>query len=445
MLGIGFIVLRVAFYDIRENIRYQQMLHQATSSSCCNRTLPAKPTLRSAVRHAMTLNHQTAEGGRIDACVVSRAFGAGEEVVLETHPKKLSAISWASSGKQTVPHITRALCQRPEETHHVNEERLQTVMAFKTHKSVSMLLENVLTKALVAVDRPFHAFPDVFNECGDTPSDDATKQAQALGALFRQSCEKYGDQCFPARNCTEPAEDAVFIASMNPRNLNPQLPWDRVVPKGARVFDLRRTNLILHAYRQWRRDLCGVGKHSWKSPRVHNGQKMQVADLLRCVKHYSILEQEYTSSVARQVAAPQRPLLLVYEDTLSHGHLAQRGILEYLGPEFANLINDTDQDGAATAPGEQLPVGDSEYAGSEPFCQFPGVVCDILKKSYLQDHYPCLYKQLRRVHENRAWSVPLLPNGTISVHGDCHVLEPLSKDNYVRQYNDLYQFTVWTE
>ena len=52
--------------------------------------------------------------------------------------------------------------------------------------------------------------------------------------------------------------------------------------------------------------------------------------------------------------------------------------------------------------------------------------------------HPCLYKQFR-ASEHVAWTVPLLPDGSISLNGDCHPLQTPATPRTQRRHAELYQ------
>ena len=196
-------------------------------------------------------------------------------------------------------------------------------------------------------------------------------------------------------------------------------------PGGAsRIFALRRTNLVLMAYSKYHHGGCDVyiRQGPQGAPKGPEGFDLDV--LLRCVEHYTLWEQEYSSSAALQITQsvlPHRPwpFLVVYEDVLADGGLVQSGIQEYLGIQIQDTAN-MFQDNARTH---------KEHA--DPICEYKDVNCTALAPALRRD-YPCLYAQLTRAAENLVWSVPMFTNGTISMHGTCHPIAPLSVNRYVQ-------------
>ena len=129
------------------------------------------------------------------------------------------------------------------------------------------------------------------------------------------------------------------------------------------------------------------------------------------------------------------PYLVVYEDVLANGMLLQQGILRHLGLD--GLLN-----GTARTSMFQDNAGHSKKLHTKHLCQYKDVNCSELKDGLgnSEDKYPCLWKQLTSSAggQSGTWTVPVLPNGTISIHGDCHSLEPLNEERPVRFFRELY-------
>jgi hypothetical protein len=192
---------------------------------------------------------------------------------------------------------------------------------------------------------------------------------------------------------------------------------------------------MLMAYSKFHHGGCAVDKETAKL--FHRGFTQNGTftfdKMLLCAEHYAIGDQEISSSVAFQAVEASgsggRPFLVVYEDVTANGPLVQQEILRYLNLDDMNGDKDIDvfEDNAST-----------KKVHTDPFCEYEDVDCDELKEG-LREHYPCLLKQLTRAGEGLAWSVPMLPDGTISVKGDCHPLKPLSENQHIRSFEELYQ------
>jgi hypothetical protein len=121
------------------------------------------------------------------------------------------------------------------------------------------------------------------------------------------------------------------------------------------------------------------------------------------------------------------PFAVVYEDVSSNHSLVQNELIRYLG---LHQRNDTAKDIFQNTS--------KKKKHSKRFCDNEDVDCQELEAG-LKESYPCLYKQLVREEEGFTWSVPMLPDGTISIHGDCIPLDPLSEERPIRTSSKLYQ------
>lgn len=108
---------------------------------------------------------------------------------------------------------------------------------------------------------------------------------------------------------------------------------------------------------------------------------------------------------------------------------ASKRVFDYIGVK----VNEGDNFFDSTA--EKKIHGDD-------ICDYHDMDCTDWKLR-LKNGYPCLLKQLES-SSTVAWSVPIENvEGTIklSIHGDCHPLENLDKDNHKdRLYEELYMY-----
>jgi hypothetical protein len=154
--------------------------------------------------------------------------------------------------------------------------------------------------------------------------------------------------------------------------------------------------------------------------------------MLLCVEHYAIGDQEISSSMAFQAVQATvtgtRPFLVVYEDVTDNSLLVQQEILRYLS------LNDMIDDKGIGVFEDNTRM---TKLHSNPLCEYDDIDCDELKEG-LRERYPCLLRQLERAGEGLPWSVPMLPDGRISINGDCHPLSPLNENHRIRSFDELY-------
>jgi hypothetical protein len=222
--------------------------------------------------------------------------------------------------------------------------------------------------------------------------------------------------------------------------------------KEAVVVNLRRTNLVRQSYSKYHhggmqfmqpkgnRPLsdgdgvgsapeCNMGLSRQEDSKYQSYHRPFTVELLLCgVWHYAIGDQEFSSAAAIRAAASvgRRPYVILYEDLLEHGAVVK----EHLFKEHLQLLaNGTHTRGRRTGP--------KKAHTATHMCSYKDVPCDTSELEGLTaDRYPCLYKQFHGT-ESSVWGMPLLPDGTISVFGDCDVLDPLDP-HHSRQLSELY-------
>ena len=400
-------------------------------------------TLRTAKKgHDASWNVKKGHDNNIDACVISMA--------MELNPLNVSTYFWKGSvtlPNSRIPHVSSALCSATGEGSHASEEWFfvnsteptRAIFAFKAARVGSTFFTQVIENTMRGTKRPTTKSWEPFaGGCDSSP----TYEEDALNTVLTHNCRK-NPKCFPNRKCSNMSANEygppVHIVAANPRFFSlGAINWYRVfqgVPE-PRIFSLRRTNLMLMGYSKFHHGGCAVDTASASLFRQGGLQpgNFTFDTMLMCVEHYALGDQEISSSVAFQVVsasgAGARPFLVVYEDVTANGPLVQKEILRYLGLEDLNHDEngiDIFEDNAKI-----------KKAHTDPFCGYVDVNCTELKEG-LQEHYPCLLKQLTRADEGLVWSVPMLSDGTISVKGDCHPLEPLSEKRHVRSFEELYQ------
>ena len=324
---IGAIVVNVAFYDIRSNERFIQQIQQTimlNSGKAASANTLVENDATSVSPVAVVINDDSyEETSPNDACVIARAMEQHEATLHSYPPLSNVHVSPNKDKPQSVPHLASLLCEeKGGSSYHVNKGPLKNIIAFKAARTGSTFFTTVITQTVTETGRPGVQYWEPFNsrKCGDGPTHNVTQQAHALRTILNNRCERV-DKCRPTKQCetTPQADDTVYITASNPRWLNPALPWPTIMaPDGAsRIFALRRTNLVLMAYSKYHHGGCDVfvrqGRHG--APKIRFDLDM----LLRCVEHYTLWEQEYSSSAALQITSsvlPQQPwpFLVVYED-----------------------------------------------------------------------------------------------------------------------------------
>ena len=286
----------------------------------------------------------------------------------------------------------------------------------------------------------------------------------------------------------------VTVVDFNPRFAD-LVEWGDVGLKvrEAVVLNLRRTNLVRQAYSKFHHGgVMAAGTcdnparfHSRKSTSNETNEMDQTArgnlapepgftlEALLCgVWHYAIGDQEFASAAAIKAAASvgRHPYVILYEDLLEHDHMVKEHLL---GQYLAALANHrmprcevwcANNPGAWSVkcgwltnacaacedclapenhPGPEKHPAPEKHPGREKLhtarhmCSYEDVDCAGSELEGLSaDRYPCLWKQFHAA-ESSLWGVPLLPDGTISVFGDCKQLEPLSLEN-PRRLAELY-------
>jgi len=128
------------------------------------------------------------------------------------------------------------------------------------------------------------------------------------------------------------------------------------------------------------------------------------------------------------------PFIVLYEDTLQAGPLMQKQLFQFL--RYADDVSHLERAGNVFT---EKTSRKKEH--SRPFCENEDVDCELIQAGLL-DQYPCLYKQLLD-ESGRAWSVPMLPNGTIDIRGDCIPLRPLDERGHaLRDISELYRLPL---
>jgi len=411
-----------------------------------------------------------------DICRVAQAVSR-LEISLQSYPG-LEPVHLSSNDgeiEDSVPHLSTLLCeqqqqqQRQQSTRFLNpmemissnttasaQHSLKRVFAFKAARTGSTFFTTTLTETIqYDLQRPAVYFwePYANQKCRATPE---AQESELHQILNNAQCVPYPmtEKCFPGRYCskendnespkgTRKEDPTVRIAATNPRFLHTQLNWRGILHTdgSSRVVSLRRTNQVLMAYSKFHHGGCATRE----SPKSHS-EVFDLEMLLQCVQHYTLWEQEFSSSVAvrasSMIAENQKadhmdrrlPFVVVYEDVLARGDLVQRGLMAYLVGSKSSTTKAVNKDNMFEEHAT------THKLHTAPFCDYDDVDCSSLRQGLLQYNYPCLLKQLTWEHDkNQVWSVPMLSDGTISIHGDCVPLPPLNDHRSVRGLQDLYR------
>jgi len=290
-------------------------------------------------------------------------------------------------------------------------------------------------------------------------------QTESIRTLLDRSvkCPKMPagvDRCSPANWCWRDLNmsPASYAKRVNVISLNPRFP-DRVVWKDiglkareAVVVNLRRTNLVRQAYSKFHHGGVQTGTGKCKKKLLNKKNDLKGAhrrvftfDALLCgVWHYAIGDQEWASTAAIKTAASvgrAHPFVIFYEDLLEHEPIVKAQLLDQHLASLAALAgNETSSSSSTHNENEKVrkrTTRSQKVHTAAHMCSYEDVDCVGSELAGLSaDLYPCLWKQFHAT-ESSLWGVPLLPNGTLSVFGDCKKLEPLSLE-HPRRLSELY-------
>lgn len=283
--------------------------------------------------------------------------------------------------------------------------------------------------------------------------------------------KRANNKCSPANWCWRPQHlspaglaKRVTVVDFNPRFAD-LVEWGDVGLKvrEAVVLNLRRTNLVRQAYSKFHHAGTGVmaagtcadparfnsRKSTWNSNGTDQTTRGDLAlepgftlEALLCgVWHYAIGDQEFASAAAIKAAASvgRHPYVIIYEDLLEHGHMVEEHLLgQYLAALAPIRTRNVSQKSKQQHSNETTHgKGPSKRHTATHMCSYEDVDCVGSELGGLSaDRYPCLWKQFHAT-QSSVWGVPLLPDGTISVFGDCKQLEPFSIEN-PRRLAELY-------
>jgi len=338
----------------------------------------------------------------------------------------------------SMPHATFILCNNDSIKMIEKQEVAKSGFVFKAARTGSTFLEEVLRNSFKYASTVWEPF--AHGNCS-LESMKAEFQEKSLNKFLTHTCnikakklkgdEKRNVKCNAEYNCTS-VKPSLALVFANPYFFNSDIRWSHIFQKTSspRLFLLRRTNLVLMGYSKFHHGKTGcIRDKSYISMAKEINKNFTIDNLLQCA-HFTLTEQEMSSSRALQAAQAilEKPYLILYEDVMSTGSIVQNGLIKHLGKNMSHFQNKHIFKENAVRKKKHF----------QNFCSHEDVNCPSLEKGL--KNYPCLLKQLQQETKGFVWSVPILHDGTISIHGDCHPLPYLDETkNNKRTFEDLYQ------
>mmetsp|Transcript_15184 Transcript_15184/g.24950 ORF Transcript_15184/g.24950 Transcript_15184/m.24950 type:complete len:437 (+) Transcript_15184:128-1438(+) len=373
-----------------------------------------------------------------------------EDVESQNYTSYKLGLDWSN-----VDHVTKMLCRRLSQSSNYNgniiKNETSIVLIFKVARSGSTFFSDVILRALQAMNRPAYLNFEPYCREGCYHLKTHQLMEAELSTILSSNCTNTTEdpplcnttdthkKCCPVPKCHKKFNhSAIPVLSLNPRFLD-NVRWDKILSpsfqrtSSAKVFNLRRTNLVEMAYSKFHHDGCPVihGFNDCIPEEKGNLTTPFSFDcLLQCVQHYGIGDQEFSSSVAFVAAENTKmhqPHLVLYEDVMRDQSHASKEVFNYIDVtvhDGDNFFNKTNQ----------------KKLHNDNICSYADVNCSDLKVK-LGKLYPCLLKQL---HSNStvAWSVPVMRAAgkiKVNIRGDCHRLQNLdTKSHTYRDYEELY-------
>ena len=222
-----------------------------------------------------------------------------------------------------VDHVTKMLCGRSSRSSNYNENikynqqnvsknETSIVLTFKVARSGSTFFTDVILRALQAMRRPAYLNWEPYCRKGCYHLKTHQLMEAELSTILSSDCTNITEdqspplcnttdthnRCCPVPKCHKNFNhSAISVLSLNPRFLD-SVRWDKILSpsfprtSSARVFNLRRTNLVEMAYSKYHHDGC---------PAIHDGNRsndclpekkgnlttpFSFDCLLQCVQHY---------------------------------------------------------------------------------------------------------------------------------------------------------------
>ena len=389
---------------------------------------------------------------------------------------KWNDITWGSYGgggsrivkMDRVPHVSQVICNEEStnadttsnsenynsptsiQSNNLRFQEKQGIILLKSARTGSTFFTDTLTTIMRKTDHPVSQFWKPFSSgrCMGKDKIPAADQERSLNILLKKNCNLGHDKCHPTTNCkpTFPKRttgEAINIFAANPRFFDADLDWSTVIEdvKNVNVFSLRRTNLVLMAYSKFHHGGCGSGASvefplppfpTKKGKTKKGSQAGFIFDvMLACIYHYTVYEQELSISTAFHVSSlttdRKEPFIAAYEDVIQNKKLMEEQILMFLGLD-TQMLNKKNLDDFDSSKQKKLHTGS--------FCDNKDVNCEQINEGFAAaiNKYPCLERQLHYSDDGDTWSMPMLEDGTISMHGDCFPLPVLERGTHERRF-----------
>jgi len=351
-------------------------------------------------------------------CAVSKAMQNSGGMEVKSY-QPLSSVNFPS---KSIPHASFSLCKmKNKEILSRKSPTVDFIFVFKAARTGSTFFSSVLRNNLE--DATVMWEPFCTKSCSGE-SLEAEYQEKAMYNYFTHGCD-LKTKCSIMDHCNGGKPDLPIIAA-NSRFFNVDLHWNKIFKNSmnGRIVLLRRTNLVLMSYSKHHHGECSIQG----SP--YDKRKFTLNNLLLCVEHYVLGDQEIGASRALHAAEviSEKPFLVLYEDVLSQGGIVEQKLLRYLGDSSSLNGNVFEEDG-------------HHKLHELPLCDNQDVNCEDLYKG-LKDEYPCLYKQLVDERKGYSWTTPMLKDGSVNMKGDCYPLPFLSKAKSERMMEELYEFNT---
>mmetsp|Transcript_5393 Transcript_5393/g.6822 ORF Transcript_5393/g.6822 Transcript_5393/m.6822 type:complete len:459 (+) Transcript_5393:52-1428(+) len=310
-----------------------------------------------------------------------------------------------------------------------NPADVRQLLVFKSARTGSQMIYNILKQAVQRSDRPSTVRFEPFSRISCYHRNSVETEEVQLKNMLSLNCDIDSDACNPGRLCRKWPFDPklrhpLTIDLINARFLD-RVSWRKIVfSKTTQVFNLRRTNLVSMAYSYFRMKNKKCGRRS---------RKFSLTALSECVSLYAIPDQEYSSSAALEAVQGlgHSGLLLLYEDFMKYQDLMEQPIFHSLNVHTGKL-------------GVSSTIHKVHKKGT--ICQYADVDCRTLRIGLEMLNSACLLKQLDESgNPHVAWSMPIDGNNKISSRGNCHPLgplrDPVTNQLRVRRLEELYVYT----
>lgn len=221
-----------------------------------------------------------------------------------------------------VEHATKKLCLRSasKKKGSENQSTIQDspslisnetslILTFKVARSGSTFFTDVIIKALNTMKKAANLHWEPYCRVGCYNRKSPIKMEKELSIISSSKCSNFTidppicstpgthKKCCPVKKCQSPGfhPDAISVVSLNPR-FSDSVRWDKILslslqrPSSAKVFNLRRTNLVNLAYSKYHHDGCPVISEGLNGdeciPEKTNSTSFSFNCLLQCVQHY---------------------------------------------------------------------------------------------------------------------------------------------------------------